>query len=716
MFTELREFILALESADELRTISAPVSPVLELAAITDRESKSAAPSPPSSSTQRNDPRFCHLGGRALLFENVEGSGIPLLINAFGSYRRMELSLGCHAPSDSLPRGRFQDGLDGIAARIGELVKPEPPASIGAIVNKVRTMAPLLRTPPRKARFGQCQEVVFEGRDVDLGLLPLIQCWPLDGDLEAVGYPADVNEGVPGIDTDRSMRGRYLTFAHTHTIHADDAGKAKPPSRNVGMYRLQRIGKRRLAMHWHMHHDGARHWRSWKQRGEKMPVAIALGGESVLPFAGIAPLPPGVSELLLAGFLNGRGIPMVRGRTVPIDVPANAEIVIEGYVSHEAGMPGYDPRDPNAGKLGPGAFFEGPFGDHTGFYSLPDRYPIVEVTAITTRRDPIFPATIVGLPPQEDYYMGKAVERLFLPLLRTLAPDVIDYDLPMFGAFHNCAILKIDKQYPLQARRLMHGIWGAGQMAYTKNLIIVDGDIDVHDTEQVMRVVGERCDPESRIERTFGPLDILDHAAPAFGAGSKLGFDATERWPGESITRRRPSAPPASNPPPEPKAVLNQDAGRLLESLGSLDHVAGAAIPESLGGRWLFVSIDKQRPGDGRRLCKRLLAQRDAPAPRFVVAVDASIDVKDADMVFFSWCANVDTERDAVTANGRVGFDATTKTSEEGTDDRPVRDWPPLLAMSAEVVEQVEARWGEYGIGSIAPAPRRACSKKDIIN
>ncbi|MCB9839197.1 MAG: UbiD family decarboxylase [Phycisphaeraceae bacterium] len=698
MFRELREFVLALESSGELRTVSARVSPELEIGAITDRVSKSPAPASPSASTQRNDPRFAHLGGRALLFEDVEGSDLPVLINAFGSYRRMEMALGCHEPGVGAPGGRFQGGLDGIAARIGELIKPEPPASIGAIVRKARALAPLLRTPPRRVRFGQCQEVVHEGRDLDLSMLPLLKCWPLDGDLGAVGYPASINGGVGGIDTDESLRGRYITFAHIHTIHADDAGKTKPASHNVGMYRVQRIGRRRLAMHWHMHHDGARHWRSWKRRGERMPVAIVLGGESVLPFAAIAPLPPGVNELLLAGFLNGRGIPMVPGRTVPISVPANAEIVIEGYVSCEAGMPGFDPRDPEAGKLGDGAFFEGPFGDHTGFYSMPDRYPIVEVTAITTRRDPIFPATIVGLPPQEDYYMGKAVERLFLPLLRTMAPDVLDYDLPMFGAFHNCAVLKIDKEYPLQARRLMHGIWGAGQMAWTKNLIVVDGDVDVHDTAQVMRVVGERCDPATRIERTFGPLDILDHAAPALGAGSKLGFDATARLPGEGVTRRRHAAPPASDPPPAPAAVLNEPARALCVDLRGVENVRAAAVPASLGGRWLFVSIDKQRPGDGRRLCKRILAQRDPPAPRFTVVVDAGVDVDDFDAVLFRWCANVDAERDALTNNDRVAFDATAKVNAEGTEDRPVRDWPPIIEMSASMLGQIERRWSEYGI------------------
>jgi 4-hydroxy-3-polyprenylbenzoate decarboxylase len=265
-----------------------------------------------------------------------------------------------------------------------------------------------------------------------------------------------------------------------------------------------------------------------------MPVAIALGGESVMPYAATAPMPPGISEMLLAGFLNRGGIPLVDCKTVPLSVPANSEIVIEGYVSHEAGLPGFDPRVAGS-TLGPGAVFEGPFGDHTGFYSLPDRYPLLEVTAITHRRNPVYPTTIVGLPPQEDYYLGKATERLFLPLLKTLIHDIIDYDLPMFGAFHNCVFVKIKKEYPLQARRVMHSIWGAGQMAWTKMIVVVDHDVDVHDQDAVMFHLCANCDPGRDVEVVNGPLDILDHAAPRLGAGHKMGFDATRKIPGEEV-------------------------------------------------------------------------------------------------------------------------------------------------------------------------------------
>jgi 4-hydroxy-3-polyprenylbenzoate decarboxylase len=297
------------------------------------------------------------------------------------------------------------------------------------------------------------------------------------------------------------------------------------------MYRMQVIDRNHTAMHWHMHHDGARHWRAWKKLGKPMPCALVLGGESVLPYAATAPLPPGISELIMAGFLNDGGIELVPCKTIDMHVPANAEIVIEGHVSTEAGFIGYDPR--RGEPVGPGAVFEGPFGDHTGFYSLPDRYPLFEVSAITHRKDPIYPTTIVGPPPQEDYYLGKATERIFLPLLQTMVHDIVDYDLPMFGAFHNCAFIKIHKEYPLQARRVMHAIWGAGQMAWTKMIVVVDEDVDVHDHEAVLFHLCANCDPGRDIEIVNGPLDILDHAAPRLGAGHKIGFDATRKIKGE---------------------------------------------------------------------------------------------------------------------------------------------------------------------------------------
>lgn len=535
MYATLDELVAVLERAGELKRIRAKVSPILEIAHIADRQSKSPAPHPPSESTRRADPRFAHLGGWALLFEHVEGSDMPVLINAFGSYRRMEIALGCNDAGPGLDAGPTPGGFGPLAERLGRLARPEPPPTLLAKLQKLPELMELARIGPRRVRTGICQQVVIEGDQVDLFRLPMIRCWPLDGDLAAVGWPTSINAGVAGLadgpQWERTGRGRYVTFGGVHTIHADDRDADHPPSRNIGMYRVQLLGRRTMAMHWHVHHDGARHWRSWKRLGRPMPVAIALGGESVLPYAATAPMPPGISELLLAGFLNRGPIPLVRCRTVPLDVPANAEIVIEGWVSTEAGPVGFDPQ--SGQPPGPGAAIEGPFGDHTGYYSLPDRYPLLEVTAITHRRDPIYPTTIVGPPPQEDYFLGKATERLFLPLLRTLIPDLIDYDLPMFGAFHNCAFVKIRKEYPFQARRVMHAIWGAGQMAWTKFIVVVDEDVDVHDHDQVLFELCANVDPGRDVEVVRGPVDILDHASPGLGVGHKMGIDATRKLPAE---------------------------------------------------------------------------------------------------------------------------------------------------------------------------------------
>jgi len=668
MYPSVREFVAALEADGQLERVREPASPVLEIAARASAESKREAPGDPGAGSLGNDPRRCHLGGRALLFENVEGSEIPVLINALGSYRRLGMALGA---------ARFgAGGLDAIADRIGVLTRPEPPRSVRELWAALKRFAPLLRIPPRSVRRGACQEVVTEGERVDLTRLPILKCWPLDGDLGAVGYPAGVNRGIPELDlmNDPVYSGRYITFAGIHTIHADDAGASKPASHNIGMYRVQLLGRRRVAMHWHVHHDGARHWRSWKKRGERMPVAIVLGGESVLPFSAIAPLPPGISELLFAGFLNGKGIPMVPCKTVPLRVPANAEIVIEGWVSAEAGGVGWDPRDPDAGPLGPGAVFEGPFGDHTGFYSLPDRYPIVEVTAVTSRKDPVFPATVVGLPPQEDYWMGKGVERLFLPLLKTITPDVEDYDLPMFGAFHNCAVMRIKKEYALQGRRMLSSVWGAGQMAWTKIVIVVDEDVDVHDERAVLRAVAERCDVERDVEFVKGPLDILDHAAPGLGAGTKIGFDATRRWPEEESALGGSAGSAAVRP-----RAAASDA--VVEVALGLPGVVGAALPEELGFGWLLASCE----GEGGVVLEGLLdglASGGGPAPAIAIVVDRGVDVRDTDAVLFHWAANMDPGRDVHKRLGILGFDATPKTPGSSRLGMPVRSWPPIIAGS----------------------------------
>ncbi len=475
-FDDLQSFLAELARRGQLRRIGAQVDPELEISEIADRVSKSpsAGRAPPPST----DPVHGGKGGYALLFENVRGSVFPVAINTFGSYERIRLALGC-------------EDLQELADRVRALIRPELPTSLMDKLRKLPELARLGSFGPRTVRQGICQEVVRTD-EASLFDLPALKCWPQDG-------------------------GRYITFGGMLTKNPR-TGQA-----NLGMYRAQLVEPKVAAMHWHVHHDGARHFRMYAAQGEKMPLAIVFGGESVLPYAATCPLPADVSELLLAGYLNGRGIEMADCRTIDLAVPANAELVVEGYV---------DPAEEPV--------LEGPFGDHTGFYSLADHYPRFHVTAITHRRQAVFPATIVGKPPMEDYYLGKATERIFLPLLQMIVPDVIDYHLPMFGAFHNCAFIKIKKEYPYQARKVMHGIWGAGQMVFCKFVIVVDEHVNVHDEQDVLFHVGANVDPRRDCAIVDGPLDILDHAAPFEGAGSKIGIDATRKIPGEGVVRDWP--------------------------------------------------------------------------------------------------------------------------------------------------------------------------------
>ncbi len=640
----------------------------------------------------RADPAFHHLGGPAILFENVTGCDTPVLINAFGSYRRMEMALG--------------RSFEQIGDQIGALVKPEAPRSLGEALAKGRSMLPLLKIGPKRLRGrGACQEIIETGDEIDLTRLGLIRCWAHDGDLGALGYPPDVNQSVEGLghpemndeQWEATQRGRYITLAGVHTIHADDRDSDKPRSHNIGMYRMQLLGRDRMAMHWHMHHDGAAHWRSWKELGEAMPVAIVLGGASVLAYSATCPLPPGISELLMAGFLNGRGMRMVRGVSVPLWAPADAEIVIEGFVRTDAGMPGWDPREAGAGELGAGAVFEGPFGDHTGFYSMPDRYPLMEVSAVTRRRNAIFPATVVGLPPQEDYFLGKATERIMLPLLQTLIHDIEDYDLPMFGAFHNCVFVKIRKQYPLHARRVMHAIWGAGQMAWTKSIFVVDDDVDVHDAGAVLAACARYCRPARDIECVNGALDILDHAAPRLGAGMKIGLDCTRKVPGEEVR-----GVPVGGAMDEWTADRGEARGELLGRARTIEGVLDVALNDDAPG-WVFVRVDRghgeaDRAGLGRRVGESLLEIPFAPAARFCAVLGRDVDVFDTKLAMFHWLANFDAGRDAIWADERVVFDCTPKTGQDGANGQAVRAWPPVLEVDHATRELIERRWSEYGL------------------
>lgn len=458
-YRDLREFLADLEEAGELRRITAEVSRDLEITEITDRVTKA--------------------GGPALLFEKVAGCDMPLLINAFGSTNRMTMALGC---SDFAEQ----------AARIGELIKPDIPEGFVEKLKKLPAMAKLAGFKPNVVKSGPCQEVILEGDAVDLDKLPVLTCWPKDA-------------------------GRFITFGLIFTRDPDDG------ERNIGLYRMQVLGRNKTAMHWQMHHDGAAHFAKYKKLGERMPLAVALGPDPVLSYAASAPLPPGMDEAFFAGFLRGKGVDLVRCKTTDMEVPATSEIVLEGYV---------DPAEP--------LVTEGPFGDHTGFYSEADQYPIFHVTAITHRREPIYQTIIVGKPPQEDTWMGKATERIFLPLVRMFFPEVVDYCLPEFGVFHNCVFVSIRKRYPYHARRIIHGIWGLGQMMFSKLIVVVDGHVNVQDPNEVMFYVGANVDARRDVVIVEGPVDVLDHAAPVIGAGSKMGIDATAKIAGEGAIRPWP--------------------------------------------------------------------------------------------------------------------------------------------------------------------------------
>ena len=463
----LREFVSAIEEQGELVRISHPVRARLEIAEIADRVMKSPG------------------GGPALLFEHVllddgQRSPMPVVINVFGSMTRMCLALGV-------------DDLDSVGGRITDLLSPKVPEGLLGKLAMVPKLAEVAKFPP-KSRKGKapCQQIVLEGEACDMTRLPILTTWPQDG-------------------------GPYLTLPLVITQDPQTG------IRNVGMYRVQVLGPRSLAMHWQRHKVGAAHWREMAARGERMPVAIALGGDPASIYSGSAPLPPTIDEFIFAGFLRKAPVELVNAKTCDLQVPAEADVVIEGYI---------DPAED--------LVLEGPFGDHTGFYSLADYYPEVHVTAITQRADPLYPATLVGRPPMEDYYMGHATERIFLPLLRLTVPEIVDYHMPAPGIFHNLVFVAIDKQYPGQAYKVMNALWGAGLMSLAKVIVVVDKDVNVRDPDEAWWIALNNIDPERDVRFTMGPVDVLDHASREFTYGSKMGIDGTRKWADEGYHREWP--------------------------------------------------------------------------------------------------------------------------------------------------------------------------------
>lgn len=453
---DLRDWITALRKAGELVKIGAEVDAHLEITEIADRQMKAPG------------------GGKALLFTNVRGSNMPVLINQFGSWKRLGMALGVDHPDD-------------LAGRISELIELQPPQGLVEKVKALGKLKELASFGAKTVKEAPCQEIWLSEPDLDL--VPILHCWPDDG-------------------------GPFITLPLVFS-HDPRTG-----TRNCGMYRIQKVDRRTAMMHWQIHKDGAAHLRDSQGR---VPVAVAIGTDPITTYAATAPLPPGIDEMMLAGFIRGKAQEMVKCRTVDVEVPACSEIVLEGYV--------------DATDLRP----EGPFGDHTGFYTPVDDYPTFHVTGMSMRRDAVYSTTIVGPPPMEDYYLGKATERIFLPLIRTSLPDVVDMNMPVEGVFHNCVIVSIDKRYPGHAKKVMNAIWGLGLLSLSRCVVVVDSDVDVQDVSSVAFHAFSNVDAGRDMLVTEGPVDALDHAAPYFAYGSKVGFDATRKWPGEGVVREWPN-------------------------------------------------------------------------------------------------------------------------------------------------------------------------------
>lgn len=464
-----REFLNTLEAAGELRRIKQPVATELEITEIADREMKKPN------------------GGQALVFEKptIDGkpTDIPLAINTYGSEKRMAMTLG-------------RESVEDAATELNKLVKAKPPTSLSDAFNLLGTAIDLRHAKPKRVNSGPCKDVIKRLDDTDPSTLnpqlstllnfPIQQCWPEDA-------------------------GRFITLPCVVT-HDPDTGE-----RNLGMYRMQVFDGQTTALHWQLQKVAARHGRRYYEKGDRMPVSVFIGGDPVYAFCASAPLPDGLDELLLAGWLRKKSVPLIKCETNDIEVPADADIVLEGYV---------DPTEPLRD--------EGPFGDHTGYYTLPEKYPAFHLTAITHRKDAVYPSTIVGPPPMEDFYLGTASVRLFLPILKMNFPELVDIALPAEGAFHNLVFVSIKKTYAMQAYKIMHGLWGAGQMMFAKYIIVVDDDVDVHNTSEVLFRLGACTDPQRDALFTRGPADVLDHATTDFAIGTKLGIDATHKLPGEA--------------------------------------------------------------------------------------------------------------------------------------------------------------------------------------
>lgn len=622
-FTDLRGFLKALEERGELRRVREPVSTYLEMSEIADRVVKS--------------------GGPALLFENAvdprsgKPHAMPVAMNLFGSRRRMAWALGV-------------EDLDDVGNRIRGLLDVRLGGGLMGLMSNLPKLREVAALPPKHVRSAPVQKVVWKGAEVDLGKMPVLTTWPEDG-------------------------GPFVTLPLVITRDPIEGDL------NIGMYRMQVMDRATTGMHWQRHKTGARHLENARKAGTRLEVAVALGGDPALIYAATAPLPPvpGLNEFSLTGFLRGRSIEVTRGVTVDLDVPAHAEIVLEGYV---------DPEEPWVR--------EGPFGDHTGFYTLPDLYPAFHVTAVTMREDPIYPATVVGRPPMEDAYLIEASERIFLVPAQLILPEIEDYHMPPAGIAHNLVNVRIRKRFPGHAYKVANGLFGLGQMMFAKVILVTDEDVAVVDHRGFWQAVLANAVPGRDSQFAKGPIDVLDHASRAWSYGSKLVIDGTRKHEEEGNTSA---------------FVPNEERAR--------EHLpAHAEIQDQhqfAGGFW-FITTRKDRPGQGRHLGEWAARQTAARGVRLIAVLDHETDPRDFDDCIWTLLNNIDPERDVQVLDDTFGvgpvfvMDGTPKLRDEGF----TREWPKKLRMDPEVTRRVRERWPAL-MGEPAPDAPEEDTGQDFV-
>jgi 4-hydroxy-3-polyprenylbenzoate decarboxylase len=613
-YTGLSEFISELENNNELRRIKIFIDPVLEITEITDRVTKA--------------------GGKALLFEN-NGTNFPVLINTFGSDKRMAMAIG----RKNLEEAGYE--LENIFNNV--------PDGGSTLLKKILSLPDLIRLagilPSRRRGKGICQQVIHS--EPDLGILPVLKCWPYDG-------------------------GRFITLPMVHTVHPL-TGKT-----NVGMYRMQVLDKNTTAMHWQRHKTGANHFEAWKERGKRMPVSVALGGDPVYAYSATAPLPENINEYVLAGFLRKKKVRMVKCITNDLYVPSDADIIIEGYVD-----PAEDP------------VWEGPFGDHTGFYSLADWYPKFHVTCITHSKTAIYPAIIVGIPPQEDAWLAKATEKIFLPPVRmTLQPEIEDFHMPDAGIAHNLVIVKIRKTYPGQGMKVINSLLGAGQMMFTKYLVVVSGDINIREYKELLVHIFANIDPGRDIFFNRGPLDVLDHSSDEFSFGGKAGIDATIKHKEENSGRLSGNV--------DKKAVLKIKNDFFNRSI--IKEFDMFLFEEDIPV--IIVSVDRSENKDIIEKVKAFFRSNDPYGMfRLILAVDHTVDPGDYFMVAWQILGNTDPLRDhEFLSPSSLFIDGTIKKYREGGFPRK---WPNVVSSDLNTISAIDKKWESLGLGDFIKSPSK---------